>query len=149
MISSVLKTIFTANLNRFVNKPINPVYLTYTPTWRCNSRCIMCSVWKKKIADDTDWFYTLEERGFRFKRINKAVVSHFKNPIKRLFRFFIYAKEHAYVHIKHKKGKRILSSISFQIAQSFFSALTAFFLIVYRIFYKIKFTLVDKQKKGN
>ncbi len=27
-----------------------PSFVTYFPTWRCNSRCIMCDIWKKKAG---------------------------------------------------------------------------------------------------
>jgi glycosyltransferase involved in cell wall biosynthesis len=90
------------------------------------------------LADDVDWFFTLEEKGFKFKYIDKAVVQHYKNPVKRLLRSCGYGKEHAYVYIKHKKDRRILNSILFQLARSFFSLLMAFLLIIYGIFYKIK-----------
>ncbi len=92
-----------------------------------------------KIADDTDWFITLGEMGFKFKEIDKAVVLHYKDPVKRLFRSYMYGKEHAYIYIKHKEGRKILKSIAYRLALSFFSFVQVIFLIIYGIYYKIKF----------
>jgi len=94
-----------------------------------------------KIADDTDWFLTLTEKGFVLKSINKAVVRHYKNPVKRLLRSFTYGREHAYVYIKHRKDRKLLNSIFFQSASSFFSLFTVILLIMYGIYYKIKFMM--------
>lgn len=93
---------------------------------------------KLTYGDDIDWFLSLEEKGFRFKNIDKAVVKHFKDPVKRLLRSPVYGKEHAYVYIKHKKDRRILNSILYQLARSFFSLLMAIILAIYGIFYKVK-----------
>jgi len=97
-----------------------------------------------KVAEDTDWFMSLKEKGFKFKKINKALVIHYKDPIKRMFRSFEYAKSHAYVYVKHKKEERIIKSIGFQTLQSFYSLLTAITLLAYWLYYKIKFAFKRK-----
>ncbi len=91
-----------------------------------------------KRGEDTDWYYSLLEKGYRFKQINKGVVLHYKDPVKRLLRSFDYAKDNAYIYIKHNDGKRILKSIFFQLATIFFSFVTIVTLIIFGIFYKIK-----------
>lgn len=98
------------------------------------------------IADDTDWFFTLEEKGFIFKQINKGVVIHYKDPVKRLFRSFKYARENAYIYIKHRKDKRILKSLLFQSATIFFAFVTIFTLIAYGAYYKLKMLIFKKLK---
>jgi glycosyltransferase involved in cell wall biosynthesis len=94
-----------------------------------------------KIADDTDWYLTLEERGFRFKYIDKALVMHYKNPIKRVLRVFKYGREHAYIYTKHNMKKKILLSILYRSALVLSSILMIILLIVYGIYYKIKFII--------
>lgn len=92
-----------------------------------------------KIADDTDWYLTLENRGFRFKYIDKALVMHHKDLIKRILRVFKYSREHAYIYIKHGMEKRILLSILYRCALALSSILRVILLIVYGTYYKIKF----------
>ena len=92
-----------------------------------------------KLAEDTDWFMSLKEKGFKFKKINKALVTHYKDPIKRILRSFEYAKSHAYIYVKHKKEERIIKSIAFQLMQSFFSLVTVFSLMFFWVYYKIRF----------
>lgn len=101
---------------------------------------------KLKVAEDTDWFMSLKEKGFKFKKINKALVIHYKDPIKRIFRSFDYAKSHAYIYVKHKKEDRIIKSIGFQIIQSFYSLVNAVTLFAYWFYYKIK-TILKKELK--
>ncbi|MBU5687918.1 MAG: glycosyltransferase family A protein [Candidatus Aenigmatarchaeota archaeon] len=99
---------------------------------------------KLSIADDTDWFFTLEENGYSFFQINKGVVFHYKDPVKRLFRSFAYAKDNAYIYIKHNKDKRIIKSILFQSATIFFSFVTILTLIVFGIYYKLRKIFLKK-----
>lgn len=99
-----------------------------------------------KVAEDTDWFMTLKEKGYKFKKVNKALVTHYKDPIKRIFRSFEYAKSHAYIYVKHKKENRIIKSIGFQIIQAFYSILYAFTLMIFWIYYKIK-NILSKELK--
>ncbi len=37
-----------AKIMRAFDRPIKPRWMTYTITWRCNSRCKTCTVWKRK-----------------------------------------------------------------------------------------------------
>jgi GT2 family glycosyltransferase len=97
-----------------------------------------------KRGEDTDWFLSLKERGFKFKQINKGVVLHYKDPVKRLLRSFDYAKDNAYIYIKHGQDERIIKSIIFQSATIFFSFITIITLIFYGIFYKVKKILFKK-----
>lgn len=94
-----------------------------------------------KIADDTDWYLTLEKKGFRFKYIDKALVMHYKDPIKKILRVFKYGREHAYTYIKHGKEKKLFFSILYQSALVLSSILMVILLIIYGIYYKIKFAL--------
>lgn len=91
-----------------------------------------------RVGEDTDWFMTLKTKGFKFKKINKALVMHYKDPLKRLFRSFEYARSHAFIYVKHKKEERIVKSIIFQLLQSFYSLLTAITLFIYWCYYRIK-----------
>lgn len=95
-------------------------------------------------GEDTDWFYSLKEKGFKFKQINKAVVIHYKDPVKRLFRSFDYARDNAYIYIKHNQDKRIIKSIIFQFATIFFSFVTIFTLAFYGLYYKLRKILFKK-----
>ncbi|MBU5689723.1 MAG: glycosyltransferase family A protein [Candidatus Aenigmatarchaeota archaeon] len=99
-----------------------------------------------KLAEDTDWFFSLKERGFKFKQINKGLVTHYKNTIKRMFRSFEYARSHAYVYVKHNKEERIIKSMGFQLLQAFYSILTFFVLPYFWIYYKIRKFLFKKLK---
>ena len=100
-----------------------------------------------RLAEDTDWFFSLRESGFLFKHINKAVVRHYKNPKKAIFRSIKYGKAHAYVYTKHKKQEDLLNSIMYHAAQSFFSAVTTLFLVIFGVFYRIKFFLAELSKR--
>lgn len=91
-----------------------------------------------KVAEDTDWFFSLKEKGFKFKHINKGLVTHYKNVIKRMFRSFEYAKSHAYVYVKHNKEERIIKSMCFQLLQAFYSLLTFFTLPIFWFYFKMK-----------
>ncbi|MEM5777292.1 MAG: glycosyltransferase family A protein [Candidatus Aenigmatarchaeota archaeon] len=91
-----------------------------------------------KRGEDTDWFFSLQKKGFKFKQINKGVVLHYKDPVKRLLRSFDYAKDNAYIYIKHDQDKRIIKSILFQNATLFFSLVTILTLIVFGIYYKLR-----------
>jgi len=92
-----------------------------------------------KVGEDTEWFMSLKEKGFKFKKIDKALVIHYKDPIKRIFRSFEYAKSHAYIYVKHGKEERIIKSMGFQLIQSFYSLVTLFSLMLFWIYYKIRF----------
>lgn len=37
---------------RYLNKPIEPRFCTFTVTWKCNARCYMCDIWKKEPSDE-------------------------------------------------------------------------------------------------
>jgi len=98
------------------------------------------------VGEDTDWFMSLKENGFKFKKINKALVIHYKDPVKRMFRSFEYAKSHAYIYVKHKKEERIIKSMGFQMLQSFYSLVTVFSLLFFWIYYKAKFLLKKESR---
>jgi GT2 family glycosyltransferase len=99
-----------------------------------------------KVGEDTDWFMSLKENGFKFKKINKALVVHYKDTVKRMFRSFEYAKSHAYIYVKHKKEERIIKSMGFQMLQSFYSLVTVFSLLFFWIYYKAKFLLKKESR---
>lgn len=97
-----------------------------------------------KLAEDTDWFFSLKEKGFKFKHINKGLVTHYKNTIKKIFRSFEYARSHAYVYVKHKKDDRIVKSMVFQLLQSFYSLLTFIVLPYFWFYYRLKKVIFKK-----
>ncbi|MFH1778343.1 MAG: radical SAM protein [Candidatus Omnitrophota bacterium] len=35
-----------------LNRDILPAFITFIPTWRCNSRCLMCEVWRKNLQQN-------------------------------------------------------------------------------------------------
>ena len=37
---------------RYFNKPLEARFCTFTVTWKCNARCYMCDIWKKKETGD-------------------------------------------------------------------------------------------------
>ncbi|MFH1788701.1 MAG: radical SAM protein [Candidatus Altiarchaeota archaeon] len=46
--ASTLAGICGAVLGNMVGARMNPSFCTYLVTWRCNARCIMCDIWRKK-----------------------------------------------------------------------------------------------------
>jgi MoaA/NifB/PqqE/SkfB family radical SAM enzyme len=41
-----ISVVAKARCCRWANRPIEPRFLTYTVTWRCTAKCIMCDIWK-------------------------------------------------------------------------------------------------------
>lgn len=62
----ILNGIFAYNFVSFF-APLKPKKLTIVLTYKCNSRCIMCNIWKKKIKDElskAQWANILEDSIF-------------------------------------------------------------------------------------
>ena len=43
--------ICTAVVKNRLGMPCRPSFCTYLVTWRCNARCLMCDIWKKRAED--------------------------------------------------------------------------------------------------
>jgi len=99
------------------------------------------------LADDTDWFFQLQEKGVKVKRIFKAVNYHYKNAVKRQLRLPKYSREWAYTYLKYGNTRRWIRSTGFYALTAFFSFITAMLMVIFGIYYSVKFRLFKRKGK--
>lgn len=98
------------------------------------------------LADDTEWFYQLQKQGVRAKRIFKAVNYHYKDAVKRQRRLPYYSREWAYTYLKYGDTRRWIRSTGFYALTAFFSFVTAMLMVIFGIYYKMKFKFSNKRE---